>query len=65
MENIRNRVDVKLVTSTEIASKLSVKPNFQDCTVFDENLVAIHMRKTKLKCNKPVYFGMCILEMHC
>ena len=49
MENIRNRVDVKLVASREMASKLSVKPNFQHCTIFDENLVAIHMRKTALK----------------
>ena len=63
MENIRNRVDVRLVTSREMASKLSVKPNFQHCTIFDENLVAIHMRKTALKFNKPVYLGMCILDL--
>ena len=63
MENIRNRVDVRLVTSRKMASKLSVKPNFQHCTIFDENLVAIHMRKTALQFNKPVYLGMCILDL--
>ena len=30
---------------------------------FDENLIAIHMRKTKLVYNKPIYLGMCILDL--
>jgi len=63
MENIRNRVDVRLVTSEKEAIKLAAKPNYDHCTIFDENLVAIHMRKIKLKFNKPVYLGMCILDL--
>ena len=31
--------------------------------LFDENLVAVHMKKTKLYINKPVYLGMSILEL--
>ena len=42
MENIRNRVDVKLVNDRKKAEKLAAKPNFKHCTIFDENLVAIH-----------------------
>ena len=48
MENIRNRVDVQLVTSEVKASKLTSKPNYDRLTIFDENLIAVHMRKIKL-----------------
>ena len=58
MENIRNRVDVKLVNNREKAKKLTAKPNFQHFTIFDENLV-----RTKLEFNKPVYCGMAILDL--
>ena len=62
MENIRNRVDIKLVNSEQKAQKLANKPNFQHCTIFDEHLVAVHMKKTNLYFNKPIYLGMCILD---
>ena len=58
MENIRNRVDIKLVNDKEQAEKLSAKPNFDHCSIFSEELVAIHMKKTKLvfdKLSRNVY----------
>ena len=45
MENIRNRVDIKLVTDKIKAEKLAAKPNFKHCSIFSENLVSIHMKK--------------------
>jgi len=39
------------------------KPSFDHCTVFDENLVAVHMKKTEVVFNKPVYLGMSILDL--
>ena len=39
MENIRNRVDIKLVNNREKARKLVAKPNFRHCKIFNENLV--------------------------
>ena len=63
MENIRNRVDVRLVTSEKVVKKLVSKPNFRHRTIFNENLVAVHMKKTKLVFNKPIYLGMCILDL--
>ena len=63
MENIRNRVDIRLVNNKKQAEKLSAKPNFYHCNIFSEDLVAIHMKKTKLVFNKPVYLGMCILDL--
>ena len=63
MENIRNRVDVKLVNTEEKFKKLVAKPNFKSRKIFSENLISVHMKKTSLTMNKPVYLGMCILEL--
>ena len=63
MENIRNRVDIKLVNNKKQAEKLSAKPNLKHCNIFSENLLSIHMKKTKLTFDKPVYLGMCILDL--
>ena len=63
MENIRNRVDVKLVNTKEKFKKLVAKPNFKSRKIFNENLISVHMKKTSLTMNKPVYLGMCILEL--
>ena len=62
-ENIRNRVDIRLISSDKVAQKLATKPNYDSCTILDENLIAVHMKKTKLCFNKPVYLGMSILDM--
>ena len=63
MENIRNRVNVKLVNTEEKLKKLVAKPNFRSLKIFSENLVSVHMKKTSLTMNKPVYLGMCILDL--
>ena len=63
MENIRNRVDIELVNDREKAKKLVAKPNFKHLNIFCKDLVAIHMKKTSLTFNKPVYLGMCILDL--
>ena len=63
MENIRNRSVIKLVTNKIKAEKLAAKPNFKHCNIFNENLIAIHMKTTSLTFDKPVYLGMCILDL--
>ena len=63
MENIRNRVNVKLVDSGEQFKKLVAKPNYNSRKIFNENLVSVHMKKTSLTMNKPVYLGMSILDL--
>ena len=55
MENIRKRVDIKLVNKRKSALRFASKPNFERCTIFDENLIAIHMKRTKLVFDKPVF----------
>lgn len=60
MENLRNMVNIRLINNSEKAEKLVVKPNYKHRT--DENLLAMHMRKTQILVNKPVYLGFSILE---
>ncbi|XP_042895725.2 uncharacterized protein [Parasteatoda tepidariorum] len=63
MENIRKRVDIKLCCNAKKAQKLIAKPNFKGRTIFEENLVAIHMNKNKVLFDKPIYVGMSILDL--
>ena len=63
LENIRNMVDIRLISTDKVAQKLTAKPNYDCCTIFDENLIAVHMKKTKLYFNQPVHLGMSILDL--
>ena len=63
MENIRNRVEVHLVTSEEEALKLILKPNYHHRKILSDSLIAIHMKKTHLIFNKPIYVGISILDL--
>ena len=45
MENLRNRVDIKLVTNKEKLLKYVSKPSFVSSKIINENLVAIHKLK--------------------
>ena len=63
IENIRKRQNVKLIDNRKKALKLSSKPNFDRATIFDEHLVAIHMKKTEVYFNKPIFVGQAILDI--
>ncbi len=63
MENVRNRVNVKLVTNKLSLNKLVKKSNYVRVNEFHENLVAVHMEKTTNKVCKPIYIGMSILDL--
>ena len=63
MGNVRKRVDIKLVNNRKSALKFAAKPNFESCTIFDENVIAIHMKRTTLLFDKPVFCGMSILDI--
>ena len=63
MENVRKHRDIKLVTTEEKRIKLVSEPNYHTTKHFSKNLLAIEMKKTKVKMNYPVYFGMSILDI--
>ena len=63
MENLRKRVDVKLVTNEKKLDKLTSKPTYVSSKIFNENLMAVHKIKETLTLNRPAYVGMCILDL--
>ena len=63
IENIRKRQNIHLIDDRKKALKLSSRPNFDRCTIFDKHLVAIHMKNTEVYFNKPVYVGQSILDL--
>lgn len=63
MKNIRKRVDVRLVTDEKKLLKLTSKPTYVSCKIFNENLVAVHKIKETITLNRPAYVGMSILDL--
>ena len=63
MENVRKHRDIKLVTTDKRRNQLVSEPNYHKAIYFSEDLLAIEMKKTKVKMNKPLYLGMLILEI--
>ena len=61
MEDVRNYRDIKLVATNKRRSQLVSEPNYHTSKYFSEHLMAIEMKKTKVKMNKPIYLGMSIL----
>lgn len=65
MENLRLRVDIQLKTYWDgrYGAKKCIESNFKRFTVFDENLVAIELQRTHILMNKPIAFGMGVLDL--
>ena len=62
MENVRNRVGVKLVNCDKYIKLLS-HPTFKRRTIFNKNLVAVHRHKRRIVLDKPIINGMIILYL--
>ena len=65
MENLRKRVDVKLVRADEDdrLRRLIASPGYARANIFDNDLAAIQMHKSRLLLNRPVYVGMSVLDL--
>ena len=53
IENIRKRINLKLVSDKKVYQKYVTRPNFISQKIFDENFV-VHCSKTVLTLNKPI-----------
>ena len=62
MENIRGRVNVKMLNTHEEARKMFSKPTYKDHVVFNNDLIAVLNNIPSVKFDKPIYLGMCILD---
>ena len=53
MENVRNRIDVKLVSNKKDYLKWTFKPSYMSHKIFDNDLVTKRKNKIALLLNKP------------
>ena len=63
MENVRNHRDVKLIVTEQRRNKLTSEPNYDSCKQFNDDLMAIEMKKTEVLMNKPIAVGQAILDI--
>ena len=62
IENGRNHRDIRLVTTNKKRINLVSEPNYHTTKWFSESLIAMEMKKTKAKMDKPIYLGLSILD---
>ena len=63
MENVRKRRLIDLVQTPEQLKKLTAQPTFKSITVFHDELSAVERMKPRILLDKPIYIGLCVLEM--
>ena len=63
MENIRKRINIKLINNSKDYARYVSKPNFISQKIFSRDFVAIHQIKSVLTLDKPIYVGFSILEL--
>ena len=63
MQNVRNQIDFELVDTPERYQKCVNNPNFKYRHIINENLIGVEKAKSVVKLNKPIYVGMCILDL--
>ena len=61
MENVRKRINFRLISSNEKAE--AIRNTRIKLTIFNENLVGVHLCKQEVVLNKPIYIGGCVLDM--
>ena len=62
-ENLRNRMNVRLVNNAKDYTKYTSKPRFVPQKIFSENFVAVHEIKPVWTLDKPIYVGFSILDL--
>ena len=63
MENLRKRINVRLVNNAKDFLKYTSKPICVTHKLFDKDFAAIHEIKPVLMLNKPIYVGFTVLDL--
>ena len=63
MKNLRNIIDVRLVSNRKDCLKWTSKPSYLLQKIFHNDLVAIRKSKVTLNFSKSTNVGMCILDL--
>ena len=62
-ENLRNRVNVDVVTDKELALKRVAKPGFKRSYALHDDLVIIETIVPNVLLNRPIYVGFSVLDL--
>ena len=63
VENLRKRMNLRLVTNERQLLSYSSKPTFQRIKMIDEDFAALTLGKETICLNRPVYVGQAILDI--
>jgi hypothetical protein len=63
MENVRNHVDISIITEESQFLKQVCKPQYENHKIYSENMVALKQKKREVKLYKPIYIGGAILDL--
>ena len=63
MENLRKRINVRLVNNAKDFLKYTSRPTYVTYKTFGENYAAIHEIKPELILNNPIYVGFTVLDL--
>ena len=63
MEDKRKHLDFEIVSDEKRLMKCVNNPSFKHSHIINENLVGVEKQKPKLKLDKPIFFGMSILDL--
>ena len=69
MEDVRKRVDIKMITDPTVFTKHAAKVTYKRSEVFvndqqkQEYFVGLEARRTTVKLDKPIYTGFTVLEL--
>ena len=62
MEDVRKRLNYKLVTDEDKFVKLARSPFFYDRDIITEDIVGVHMLRKKVTLDKPIFVGQAVLD---
>ena len=62
MEDVRKRINYKLVNNEDKITKLIANPFFHSRDIINEHIVGVHMLKPKVILDKPIFVGQSVLD---
>ena len=64
MENVRTRRNIDIVSNDgQHLNRLTAKPTFKSVTEISEDICAVERIKATVTMNKPIYLGLCVLDL--
>ena len=61
-ENLRKGIKIRIVKNSQDFINYTSKSRCVNWKIFENNLAAIHEKKTYLTLNQPIYVGFTVLE---